>query len=432
MVIIENFQINMPKVPRYELERHLDPDSEDFSPTKKDLAEEQSMESHAIDELTEIELELAGPSIFDFDGDERKFNAIDPENIWNRLAYLQVDFRRTVKDSELRKKLDARILRVEQKVYKQYVPFIESRINLFGFLNSPLEKSYGRKLDSDEVISYFVQARSVLGHFKISEKEQIDFLSELDRLHEKLERYRSELTLFTFERIEEELQKEMFSREDYDSFARPNETVRTFGNENSEKRNRLKFDLMLAKAHSFKEIASRMLNESIRKSCEERAKSLFEYVEYLKEKSEAPRELFAFEAELRDLFQRVKDGEKIDVEIIERVSRQLSDMKERKLGIDYSQMIGKLEKLLKKIYRVISGETVEEDDDRFEVDRTRVDWAWNLIGVERGASKEKIKEAHRQLVAKYHPDRNKKPESERKMQDINEAYELIRRVEDFK
>ena len=422
----------MPKVPRYELERHLDPDSEDFSPTKKDLAVEQNMESRAIDELTEIELELAGPSMFDFDGDERKFNAIDPENIWNRLAYLQVDFRRTVKDSELRKKLDARILRVEQKVYKQYVPFIESRINLFGFLNSPLEKSYGRKLDSDEVISHFEQARSVLGHFKISEKEQIEFLSELDRLQEKLERYRSELTLFTFERIEEELQKEIFSRDDYDSFYRPSESVRTFGNEDAEKRNRLKYDLMLAKAHSLKEIASRMLNESVRKSCEERAKSLFEYVEYLKEKSEAPRELFTFEAELRDLFQRIKDGEKIDVEIVEQVSRKLSEMKERKLGIDYSQMIGKFENLLKKINRVLSGETVEADDDRFEVDKTGVNWAWDLIGVERGASKEKIKEAHRQLVSKYHPDRNKKPESERKMKDINEAYELIRRVENFK
>ncbi|MBI2474909.1 DnaJ domain-containing protein [Candidatus Uhrbacteria bacterium] len=422
----------MPKVPRYELERHLDPDSEDFSPTNKDLAEEQGMESRAIDELTEIELELADPSMFDFDGDERKFNATDPENIWGRLASLQRDFRSTVKDPDLRKKLDARILKIEQKVYKQYVPFIESRINRFGFLNSPLENAYGGKLSASEAASYFAQARSVMGRFKISEKEQIDFLSELDRLQEKLERYRSELTLFTFERIEEELQKEIFSRDDYDSFERPNESVRTFGNEDAEKRNRLKFDLMLAKAHSLKEIASKMLNESTRKFCEERARSLFEYVEYLKEKSEAPRELFAFEAELKDLFQRVKDGEKISAKIVEQASRKLSDMKEKRLWIDYGQMIRKLEKLLKKINRVISGETVEADDDRFEVDRTGINWAWDLIGVERGASKEKIKEAHRQLVLKYHPDRNKNPESERKMKDINEAYELIRRVENFK
>lgn len=70
-----------------------------------------------------------------------------------------------------------------------------------------------------------------------------------------------------------------------------------------------------------------MLNEKIRTHCAARSKSLLEYVEYLKAKSEAPRELLAAEAELNDLFQRITSGEKIESGKLEEIKRRLSEVK---------------------------------------------------------------------------------------------------------
>ncbi len=54
---------------------------------------------------------------------------------------------------------------------------------------------------------------------------------------------------------------------------------------------------------------------------------------------------------------------------------------------------------------------------------------WKTLGVNEGASEEEIKKAYRNLAKKYHPDRYAnspmKDEAERKMQEINEAYDFL-------
>ncbi len=50
---------------------------------------------------------------------------------------------------------------------------------------------------------------------------------------------------------------------------------------------------------------------------------------------------------------------------------------------------------------------------------------YRILGVPKGATKEQIKEAYRKLVLKHHPDINKDKDSERKMQEINEAYAVL-------
>jgi len=54
---------------------------------------------------------------------------------------------------------------------------------------------------------------------------------------------------------------------------------------------------------------------------------------------------------------------------------------------------------------------------------------YNVLGVHRGATEEQIKKAYRDLVKKYHPDKYKNNPLEdlakEKMQEINEAYDLI-------
>jgi molecular chaperone DnaJ len=50
---------------------------------------------------------------------------------------------------------------------------------------------------------------------------------------------------------------------------------------------------------------------------------------------------------------------------------------------------------------------------------------YDVLGVQRAASKEEVKKAFRTLARQYHPDVNKEPEAESKFKEINEAYEVL-------
>jgi uncharacterized membrane protein YsdA (DUF1294 family) len=50
---------------------------------------------------------------------------------------------------------------------------------------------------------------------------------------------------------------------------------------------------------------------------------------------------------------------------------------------------------------------------------------YEVLGVPRNASKEEIREAYRRLVLKYHPDRNRSPDAEARLKEINEAYKVL-------
>jgi molecular chaperone DnaJ len=50
---------------------------------------------------------------------------------------------------------------------------------------------------------------------------------------------------------------------------------------------------------------------------------------------------------------------------------------------------------------------------------------YEVLGVQKNASKDEIKDAYRKLAMQYHPDRNKSPDAEEKFKEISEAYAVL-------
>ena len=50
---------------------------------------------------------------------------------------------------------------------------------------------------------------------------------------------------------------------------------------------------------------------------------------------------------------------------------------------------------------------------------------YQVLGIGRGASKDDIRKAYRQLARQYHPDVNKSPDATDRFKEINEAYEVL-------
>jgi DnaJ-class molecular chaperone len=51
---------------------------------------------------------------------------------------------------------------------------------------------------------------------------------------------------------------------------------------------------------------------------------------------------------------------------------------------------------------------------------------YNILDINRNASKDEIKKAYRRLARKYHPDVSKDPHAEARFKELGEAYEVLK------
>ena len=49
---------------------------------------------------------------------------------------------------------------------------------------------------------------------------------------------------------------------------------------------------------------------------------------------------------------------------------------------------------------------------------------YDVLGVSRDASQREIRSAHRRVARQWHPDKNKSPEAQEKIMEINKAYDV--------
>ena len=50
---------------------------------------------------------------------------------------------------------------------------------------------------------------------------------------------------------------------------------------------------------------------------------------------------------------------------------------------------------------------------------------YEILGVDKKANQKEIKSAYRRLALKWHPDKNKSAEAEKKFKQINQAFEVL-------
>lgn len=421
----------MPKVPRFEWDDAMDPESEEYSPREGEIEEDLQVMSHITQELQYIESQIAG---VDPHTGEKTHYIEDPDDTWNRLIYLREEVLSQVKDPENREAAEEGISKTEREVYKQYIPFIESRLDHFGWQNSPIEERKPRyQIHPRDIELNFELARSIIDQFGLSEEDGIEFSSELDRLQEKFERYQTEPVLFTFERKEEELQKEISEIATNRFNSRfVNESAGALGGGAAIADNLQALEKLLKEAQALQDIAVGMSDETIKSICEERAQSLHDFIEQLKTELEISPELLRIRGQLRDLLQRIKSTEAVNEEELSDIEGRLSEIAGKKSGDQSREIIDQLERLLDTAGKAFRGEPYDEFDERFETGTDQVDWAWTILGIERDASDSDIKKAYKEMAMKYHPDRNKNEDAKEKMQKINEAYEFVKRVRGFK
>jgi len=50
---------------------------------------------------------------------------------------------------------------------------------------------------------------------------------------------------------------------------------------------------------------------------------------------------------------------------------------------------------------------------------------YEVLGISKGSTKKEIKSAYRKLAKKYHPDRNKEADAEKKFKEVQESYDVL-------
>ncbi|MCR4285382.1 MAG: DnaJ domain-containing protein, partial [Candidatus Kaiserbacteria bacterium] len=277
---------------------------------------------------------------------------------------------------------------------------------------------------------YLLDARRVEKHQSLSEEERQDFFLAIERLKNKLDDYEGEPTLYTFECLERDLQKEL-SRYENEEFTqnllgRKRDHRAGLDDGSSWAQEHQQLEVFVAKAHQLGQIADRMLTQSIQTSCLARAKGMIRYTQYLLAGREAPRAFIQTEAQLQDLLNRLKSGETITQEEFTRMRQVVDALKVQPLDRDTSVILAQIKSLYNRVEVMMQGGKDSDASWLFEGETLHLDWAWRMFDLSRNATFDEVKRAYRKAAQVHHPDKNSSPDASERMKNINAAYELLK------
>ena len=411
----------MPKMPRGEWGGY-DPNHEEYDPPLQELEDEERIARDVRHEVGEIAFTLRHPAEDPFTGRRDQFSVADPVGLWARLADLTHEVAQ-IRNHAFRKELQAEITKVEREVYKQYIPFIESRIRWFGFTHSPLERvrRHGGP-DGEEISSWILHARDIGQRCVTAERERVEYHLELDRLTEMLGRYEREPTLYTFERYEDEI---WLALEPY-RYVGERSDVRMIDDPSAASEEDMALERIAGKVFTLREIATRMLPSPLRDQCLAHVEAMEDAFRQIRERATAPRELLRLEAVVQDALYEGARGKAISDDLIRAWQQHFDSLTPHE---KHSSIARRVSALIRKAQRLAAGKAIDDDEERFVDGERSVQWAATLFGVHADASLQEIQHAYWRLGKKYHSDFRQQDQSnaDERMKLINDAYSVLRR-----
>lgn len=416
-------------------EDQLNSASEEFNPSGQELRDEENLKDELWQELHSIIDILESDKYYRIKASEdipERIAPVDPFKL--REILQQVQLRGiNLQDSRDRARLDRKIKEIELKIYHHFIPFIESRIHLFGWHNSPLTKGgLPKKLTPRYVENFFKNAYQDVENSELLPDEKIVLLAELNRLQEKFKNYQKEPILFNFEFLEQELYEQLhdlaLSRMVASMRVKESGRAELTGEQTIEQRRSI--EQLTQKGKQLRELVSQITDAEIKKEYGQKVKLLLSWITREKHFQEAPVELAWLDARSRDLWQRarqIQEKVKVSEQEIDEIEVSLDQLEEK---IGPMEEIQKIAARLRIVRMIIQGKEVNEEDELLNLPAEGPDWAWRRLGIAPDASFTKVKRVYRQLAIKHHPDINRgDAKAEEMMKKINEAYGFIRETQ---
>jgi len=438
----------MPKFRFDQYQPDLDPESEDYNPPKQELEQDAANERAVRESLADIWLEIRDKGIGQtyFWGPEEEYKeeklVRDPYDIFSEISYLEIDYLSQIKDPATKKELIDRIAKIEKIVYKHYIPFLDKSIELFGYYNSPEEKYFNQRKANDhleKVEGEFFSGAEAAAEHSIDlgdEKEKIIFHAELGNLKSKLASYKKEPRYFTFERelIDIGSKWERFRFENMMANFGP-QRIKISDDGGSRQENLRKFDEVLEKAESLKELATRMQDAETKDRSLKIANSFIYSMQREKMVYEQPERILRLEAKAKDVWQKAESGEMKSTVELNEILDEIKQVEKDGIWTDsYGRIMEEIKYRVNMAKRKLQGEEfVFEEAPKTRHDINKVPWACGVLGVKSTAKYEELRSAYRELAYKYHPDRVNNSEEANasaveNMKKINEAYDLLKKV----